>query len=563
MALVHFIVAVMALVGSVAAVTIPEPQPVIKERAGTSVTIVLPIGTVIGASSGGVESYNSIPFAEPPTGNLRLKPPVRKTTFFGVRDGTGPAKACPQFREKSVIQTPFDPMVPVYYNPFIQIALEQESEDCLTIDVVRPAGTTLADKLPVLYWMYGTGFEMGGSSLYNGSLIVAQSIALGKPIVFVTANYRVGGFGFLPGAEILADGASNLGLLDQRLGLEWTADNIGYFGGDSSKVTIWGESAGAISVLDQMVMYDGNNTYNGNALFHGAIMSSGTITPADPVDCPKGQAIYNQVVSKAGCAGSVDTLACLRSADYSTFLDAVNSVPGVLSYRSLALSYLPRPDGNVLTDSPEVLIGANKYAAVPMIVGDEEDEGTVFSFYLYNITNTDQFVQYLSTYYFNSATTDQIKTLVNTYPVDIPSGSPFRTSYLNEAFPGFKRLAAILGDFAFTLARRVFLTAANKVNPTVPIFRLYPSGLIWAATAMALPFRDIRCYFFNFAYNLDPNSAIGGTSSLASNVTQNWPQWGVNNQLVQFNKLSMNLLADTFRASSYSWISNNIGLLHL
>ena len=70
---------------------------------------------------------------------------------------------------------------------------------------------------------------------------MSDSVKQGKPIIFVSVNYRVGGFGFLPGAEILADGASNLGLLDQRLGLEWVADNIAAFGGDPSKVTIWGE----------------------------------------------------------------------------------------------------------------------------------------------------------------------------------------------------------------------------------------------------------------------------------------------------------------------------------
>lgn len=93
----------------------------------------------------------------------------------------------------------------------------------------------------MLFWIFGGGFELGWNSMYDGAPWVSDSVKQGKPIIFVSVNYRVGGFGFLPGAEILADGSANLGLLDQRLGLQWVADNIASFGGDPDKVTIWGE----------------------------------------------------------------------------------------------------------------------------------------------------------------------------------------------------------------------------------------------------------------------------------------------------------------------------------
>ncbi|KIH93242.1 triacylglycerol lipase [Sporothrix brasiliensis 5110] len=414
--------------------------------------------------------------------------------------------------------------------------------------------------------------------MYDGAGLVADSVSLGKPMVFVAVNYRVGGFGFLPGAEVLADGASNLGLLDQRMGLEWTADNIGYFGGDSGKVTIWGESAGAISVADQMMLYNGNNTYDGKALFHGAIMDSGSIVPADPVDCPKGQAVYNQVVAKAGCSSSSDTLSCLRTAPYNTFLNAVNSVPGILSYSSVALSYLPRPDGVVLVDSPDVLIRNNKYAAVPMIIGDQEDEGTLFSLFQSNITNTNQLVTYLSDYFFHNATTAQIQALVATYPDNASAGSPFNTLLLNEVYPEFKRLAAILGDLVFTLTRRAFLAETNNLNPSVPSWSYLASydygtpvlGTFHASDLLQVFYgilpnaasKSIHSYYFNFLYNQDPNNASGGTSSTASRVSLNWPQWGAGNQLVQFWAATSNLLADNFRNSSYTWLVSNIASLH-
>jgi carboxylesterase type B len=181
-------------------------------------------------------------------------------------------------------------------------------EACLQLNVHRPAGTKAGDKLPVLVWIYGGGFELGWNFMYDGKPWVQTSMDQGRPIVMVTINYRVAGFGFMPGKEILKDGASNLGLLDQRLALEWIADNIGAFGGDSDKVTIWGESAGAISVFNQMMLYDGDHTYKGKPLFRAGIMNSGSVIPADPVDCPKGQRVYDAVVEAAGCSGHNDTL---------------------------------------------------------------------------------------------------------------------------------------------------------------------------------------------------------------------------------------------------------------
>jgi carboxylesterase type B len=96
--------------------------------------------------------------------------------------------------------------------------------------------------------MFGGGFEFGSTQSYDASEFITSSVSQGKEFIYVSVNYRVGGFGFLPGAEILKDGSANLALLDQRLGLEWTADNIEAFGGDPEKVTIWGESAGMFSL---------------------------------------------------------------------------------------------------------------------------------------------------------------------------------------------------------------------------------------------------------------------------------------------------------------------------
>jgi len=414
--------------------------------------------------------------------------------------------------------------------------------------------------------------------MYEGGPLVSNAIDMGKPYIFVAVNYRVAGFGFLPGKEALRGGAANLGLLDQRMGLEWVADNIAAFGGDPDKVTLWGESAGAMSVFDQMAMYDGDNTYNGKKLFRGAIMNSGSIAPSDPVDCPKGQVVYDTVVAKAGCSSAKDTLECLRGLPYAKFLEAANSVPAILSYNSVALSYLPRPDGKILTQSPDVLVKQGKYAAVPMIIGDQEDEGTLFSLFQPNITSTSKLVTYLSTIFFHGATATQIRSLVDTYDDNILAGSPFGTGIFNEIYPGFKRLAAMLGDLVFTLTRRVFLYDALKSNPDVPTWSYLASynfgtpilGTFHGSDLLQVFYgllpnyasKSIQSYYANFVYNLDPNNAAGGTSA-RSKVSMNWPQWSKDKMLMQFFAKNAKLLKDDFRSKQYNWISKNVDVLHI
>ncbi|KAK0625075.1 Alpha/Beta hydrolase protein [Bombardia bombarda] len=568
----------LALVGLVAAAPpeLPPATPAMEKRALP--TVITTTGPVIGKPVLVTETFNGIPFALPPTGPLRLKPPVRLNSSIGTFDATGIANACPQFFANTAGNDLISQVLGAVTSlPFFQTAL-QVSEDCLTISVTRPAGTKAGDKLPVLFWIFGGGFELGWSSMYDGTGLVTNAIAFGKPYVFVAVNYRVGGFGFLPGKEVLKDGSTNLGLLDQRMGLEWVSDNIAAFGGDPAKVTIWGESAGAISVLDQMALYNGNNKYNGKALFRGAIMNSGSVIPADPVDCPKGQAVYNQVVSQAGCSSAADTLACLRALPYDKYLKAANSVPAILSYNSVALSYLPRPDGKVLTKSPEVLIATGQYAAVPMIIGDQEDEGTLFSLFQSNITTTPKLVQYLSSVFFSSATAAQLTTLVSTYDAFLTEGSPFRTGILNEVYPGFKRIAAILGDLVFTLTRRAFLNLALASNPSVPAWS-YLSSYDYGTPIMGtfhgsdllqvfyglLPnyaSKSIQSYYANFVYNQDPNVATGGTSA-KSKVAMDWPQWAKSKQLMNFYANNAGLIDDNFRSDSYEWIAANVGSLYI
>ncbi|KAJ4858911.1 carboxylesterase family domain-containing protein [Trichoderma breve] len=502
------------------------------------VNVTIPSGTIIGNSIDNIEEFNGIPFADPPVGQLRLRPPQKLSTHLGDFYATGVAKLCPQ-------------------GPIIRPD-DNQSEDCLTVTIHRPSGTKAGDNLPVLFYIFGGGFMIGGTSvsINNPTKFVQASIELGKPFIFAAVNYRVAGWGFMPGSEILREGSANAGLLDQRMGLEWVADNIEAFGGDPSKVTIWGQSSGSISVFDQLILYDGDNTYNGNPLFRAAIMNSGSVTPVDPVDSAKSQALYEHVVREANCEGD-DSLACLRGLSHEDFAAAANSVPGLLSYESLALSYLPRPDG--------------KFPAVPMIFASQEDEGTLFSFFQEDMGSTDKITDYLSDLYFHNANKSLVRSFVSTYSERPEDGSPYRTGTIPPLcpYPGKKRIASILGDIVFTLIRRWTLETIDAVHPGLDLwssfasydYLLNPLGtkhgsdttVFFNKTNTYPPTLRGRKYYINFVYNMDPNDG------LPVNVT--WPKYTEGKQLLWYNLLADTLRTDDFRSNTSDFITDHIDSL--
>lgn len=396
--------------------------------------------------------------------------------------------------------------------------------------------------------------------------MIRESVAQGKPIIFVSVNYRVGAYGFLAGKELLADRSTNLGLLDQRLGLKWVADNIAAFGGDPDKVTIWGESAGSASVLSHMMLYNGHHKYKGKPLFQGGIMNSGSIVPAERVDSARAQEVYDTVVEVAGCSQAKNTLKCLRSVDYPTFHKASNSVPGVFSYDNVALRYLPRPDGYVLTDSPERLIQSGKYAQVPFIVGDMEDEGTLFALFTPNLTTIADVSEYFKKIFFRSADPKIVDDLVATY--ETGDGSPYRTGPLNNWYPQYKRVASIIGDYTFQLTRRFLFEVSSKVYPNVPSWSwfgtfyygvpilgsFHGSDLLQSMYPIlpGSPGQTIAGYYLSFIYDKDPNS---------DNELAEWPQWSDGRLMALFEAQSNGLIADNFRNASYEVVKKNIEVL--
>lgn len=219
-------------------------------RAAPTAPIETAAGTVVGASAGGVDAFKGIPYAAPPVGDLRWRAPQPVEPWTGIREATAFVHDCMQ---------PEGDVEPIQTTP---------SEDCLYLNVWRPANAPVDAKLPVLFWIHGGGFVGGGTSIpfYDGSAFARQGL------IVVSPNYRLGRLGFFAHPALLnaKEGpAGNFGYMDQIAALKWVQANIAAFGGDPSQVTIVGESAGGASVLAMLT------SPVTEGLFHRAMIMSG------------------------------------------------------------------------------------------------------------------------------------------------------------------------------------------------------------------------------------------------------------------------------------------------
>ncbi|PAV16481.1 sterol esterase from carbohydrate esterase family CE10 [Pyrrhoderma noxium] len=411
-------------------------------------TISLDYGSFQGTITGNLSLFLGIPFAQAPIGDLRFLPPQPPLTLEGVQNASTYGPVCPQ--SLAVLQNTSTMSVPG------DISI---SEDCLSINVIKPLNVPDGEKLPVIFWIFGGGFETGGPSLYPGNTIVERSIALEEPIIYVSANYRLNAFGFLPGKEVLDSGNTNIGIRDQRFALEWVHDNIEKFGGDPSKVTIWGQSAGSISVALQLVLNDGDP----EGLFRAAVMESGSLY--DPkLDILGSQQFYDELVDLTGCSSSSNTLGCLRNVSMDTIVDAVEQMHKESSYSGLSTTWSPRIDGLILKSDPVPILKQGLYAKVPIVIGDVDDEGTRFSLAQSNITTSDEFLQYVKDNYLPNISQEDLLAIGEAYPDDPTQGSPFDTGSSNVVYPEFKRLAAFQGDLVQHAPRRFLLGTVSKTQ---------------------------------------------------------------------------------------------------
>ncbi|KAI0690024.1 carotenoid ester lipase precursor [Cerioporus squamosus] len=502
--------------------------------------------TVVGATQGSTESFLGVPYAHAPVGDLRLRLPQLIDSYNGTIDATAFGNQCIQQA------APLGPNIPsevleglqtlgTVFDTNVDVP---QSEDCLNLNIIRPAEVSPHEKLPVLFWMYGGAFADGSNAMakYNGTLIVQRSIDIGEPVIWVAVNYRLHAFGFLGGREVKEAGIGNLGLHDQRTALRWVQKFIPSFGGDPKKVTIWGESAGSMSVFFQLSANYGNP----DGLFRAGIMSSGSSVPTGEVTDADVQGTYDLVVQQVGCSGASDTLACLRTVPAESLLAAANNTPSANGFQGLAMPWMPHADGVFVTQRPQELVERGILANVPFIIGDVQDEGTLFSLGNLNITTEQELTDYLKTIWFPGASSRDLEKILKLYPSDPAEGSPFGTG-TTEAFTSqYKRIAAIQGDWFFHAPRRQLLDRFSSTRATYNFLsaRTNLSGIGYAhGTDLLNAFGpgDMTDYFIRFVRHLDPN----GNSSVF-----HWPPYNTSARpTLQFNDgtIPLDITADTER----------------
>ncbi|CAL1530126.1 unnamed protein product [Lymnaea stagnalis] len=307
-------------------------------------------GVSVGNGSHKINKFTAIPFGKPTSGNLRFKQPQPVDPWTGTRDALSIPPDCPQVLRFGLEK--------------LNIKLNL-SEDCLYLNIYAPATAEAGSQLPVMVWIYGGALIMGSGYLYDGTALAK------KGVIVVNFNYRLDAFGFLSTEDSTLPG--NYGLLDQILALKWVKENIGNFGGDPNQVTIFGESAGSLSVSLLTV------SPLTRGLFKRAIMESGSqLAPwaiTYPATSLPPRKIASLIGDKVNCTlGDTDTfVACLQSVPLNDLLDASAEVH---DSQNLGMILVPRVEQTfgVLPETPLKLLTSGQYDHIDVIRGFNTNE---------------------------------------------------------------------------------------------------------------------------------------------------------------------------------------------
>ncbi|KAF8331132.1 Alpha/Beta hydrolase protein [Cantharellus anzutake] len=497
--------------------------------------------------------FLGIPYAQPPLGKLRFaKPQPLKPRPSHTVDATKYGKACLQ-----PLST-------------LNLTASDMSEDCLFINVLRPSNLPHGAKLPVMVWIYGGGNTFGASQLYNGSVIVKQSVFLNESVIYVSFNYRLMSFGFLAAPELAhasTTGTLNAGLHDMVGALKWVQENIAAFGGNKDLVTVFGESAGAVGI-GSLLLAGGGRYVKQHNLFHGAVMESGS---PSSISIPLVSDIFpwtNIFVAVAGCLPfNTSVISCLRSKPsevlYQASLAALNTTDPALAFTGVVDGFFFK--GGIRAAEA---VRRGYVANVPIITGCNLDEGTLLVPHTFN--NTDQMVNFFREWFYvgnlSVKQTKLFKGLLELYP-DIPAiGSPYDPVGVskNDRFFGpnnqFKRAASLFGDIVLHSGRRALLDAYLRRGAHYPAWTYLYTQVIPGVPVYLGAFHGVS-FLFGMHTIYDWNPVLGTTSSYMISAwvafansldpnrpyLPNWPKYGEQHHILQIGNGHFDVITDDFR----------------
>ncbi|KAJ7189181.1 Alpha/Beta hydrolase protein [Mycena filopes] len=495
-------------------------------------------------SATNITHFLGIRYAAAPFGDLRFRAPQPPARVTGVQQALVQPNECFQ-TSKGLSPT----------NPLEARAAGdiEQTEDCLFLNVYFPSDAvgTPVGRLPVIVFIHGGGYLAGQASASNGEDIINQS---NRGLVVVVIQYRLGLFGFLPGAEVKKDGTLNAGLrmlhnhlrlnhstsyknnhpaVDQDFALRWVNKHVHLFGGDASKVTIWGQSAGAGSVLQHVVA---NNGRTQPQLFRAA-MTSSTFLPAQyHYDDPIPELSFSKVVAQSNCTSAANVMACLRSVDGDVLQAANIQVNNGAFFGTYTL--VPVVDGTFITQSPTRSLMQGKINGEAIL----------------SVTNAFEGVKFVNQTTPANATKLALEVFPNFGP---PEADRVGSLYAGLGTPLFQE-NALMGESIFIcptyLLLRAFGSRAFKVDSqhaksgeSSPRFLQAEFAIppaqhandlpyCWPSTTTPpfnnQPFIDAFAQSFtSFAISLNPNNKVDSTT-----MTPPWARWAEGHTEMLFNR---------------------------